>query len=346
MTEKPLVSVIIPHFNGREILRNCLEALKKTEYQNKEVIIVNNASTDGSVDDIHHFFPGARVVNNEKNLGYAGGCNSGLANASGKYVLFLNNDTVFGREWLSILVEACEKDEKIAACQPKILSQTDREMFDYAGAAGGLIDVLGYPFARGRLFFTLEKDEKQYDADGNIFWASGTATLIRKSVLDEAGTFDEDFFAHMEEIDLNWRMHLAGYRVVAVPEAIVYHNAGSTLKPDSPEKIYLNHRNSLVMILKNYELKNLLWIIPVRVSLELLTLVYALLKLDFARLKGGLLALIYVLINFFRIIRKRKQVHRLRKVPDSEIFKKMYRGSIAFEYFVRGISKAKDLKLK
>jgi len=346
MTGKPLVSIIIPHFNGRDILRNCLEALEKTRYQNNEVIIVNNASTDGSVDDIHRSFPRARLVNNEKNLGYAGGCNSGLANASGKYILFLNNDTVFEPEWLSRLVEACEKDEKVAACQPKILSQANRKMFDYAGAAGGLIDVLGYPFARGRLFFTLEKDEKQYEADGNIFWASGTATLIRKSVLDEVGAFDEDFFAHMEEIDLNWRMHLAGYRVVAVPKAIVYHNAGSTLKPDSPKKVYLNHRNSLVMILKNYGLKNLLWIIPVRVCLEFLTLVYALLKLDFARLKGGFLALIYVLFNFFRIVGKRKQVHQLRKVPDSEIFKKMYRGSIVFEYFVRGIRKAGDLKLK
>jgi len=179
-----------------------------------------------------------------------------------------------------------------------------------------------------------------------IFWASGTATLIRKSVLDEVGSFDEVFFAHMEEIDLNWRMHLAGYRVVAVPEAIVYHDAGSTLKPDSPKKIYLNHRNSMVMILKNYGLKNLLWIIPVRVSLEFLTIVYALLKLDFVRLKGSFLALIYVLFNFFRIIGKRKQVHRLRKVPDSEIFTKMYRGSIVFEYFVRGICRARDLKLK
>jgi len=121
-------------------------------------------------------------------------------------------------------------------------------------------------------------------------------------VLDEVGSFDEDFFAHMEEIDLNWRMHLAGYRVVAVPEAIVYHNAGSTLKPDSPQKIYLNHRNSLIMILKNYGLKNLLWIIPVRFGLEFLSIVYALLKLDFVRLKGGFLALIYVLLNFLELL--------------------------------------------
>ncbi len=346
MTGKPLVSIIIPHFNGREILRNCLEAVEKTKYQNKEVIIVNNASTDGSMDDIHHSFPWALLVNNEKNLGYAGGCNSGLVSASGEYILFLNNDTVFEPDWLSVLVGVCEQDEKIAACQPKIRSLVNREMFDYAGAAGGLIDIFGYPFAKGRLFFTLEKDEQQYDDTGDIFWASGTATLIRKSVLDEVGSFDEDFFAHMEEIDLNWRMHLAGYRVVAVPEAIVYHNAGSTLKPDSAQKIYLNHRNSLIMILKNYGLKNLLWILPVRVGLEFLTIVYAILKLDFVRLKGGFLALIYVLFNFFRIIGKRKQVHRLRKVPDSEIFKKMYRGSIVFEYFVRGISRARDLKLK
>ncbi len=344
MTGIPLVSIVIPHFNGKEILHNCLQALEKTKYENKEVIIVNNASTDDSLDKIRQSFPWVRLVNNEKNLGYAGGCNSGLEIASGEYVLFLNNDTVFDADWLSILVDTCERDENIAACQPKILYHANEKMFDYAGAAGGLIDFLGYPFAKGRIFFTLETDNAQYNTVGDVFWASGAATLIRKTALDEVGTFDEDFFAHMEEIDLNWRMHLAGYRVVVVPQATVYHNAGSTLKPDSPIKIYWNHRNSLMMILKNYELRNLLWILPLRITLEFMTMIYAASKLDFDRLRGSLKALSYVIKNFFAIIRKRAGVQKIRRISDAEIFKKMYMGSIAYQYFVRGVRTVQDLK--
>lgn len=341
---EPFVSIIIPHFNGREILHTCLKSLKRTAYSNKEVILVNNASTDDSAEGIEEVYEGIKVVNNERNLGYAGGCNSGLEYARGDYVLFLNNDTSFEPDWLAKMIEACEHDSQIAACQPKILSLSDPNTFDYAGAAGGLIDRFGYPFARGRIFFTLEKDENQYDNGGDVFWASGTALLIRKSVLDEVGRFDEDFFAHMEEIDLNWRMHLAGYRVVAAPDAVVYHNAGSTLKPDSPKKVLLNHRNSLMMILKNYEGKNLLWIFPVRILLEFLTIFYSLLKLDFIRLKAVVSSLGQVILNFPKIMRKRKQVQKLRNVSDSEVFKKMYRGSIVFDYFVRGVRRVSDLK--
>lgn len=341
-----LVSIIIPHFNGREILHRCLKSLEETKYEKKEVILVNNASTDGSVENSQSSFSWIKVVYNERNLGYAGGCNSGLVEAAGKYILFLNNDTRVEPDWLAQLVEVCEQDETIAACQPKIRALDNEEDFDYAGAAGGLIDIFGYPFAKGRLFFSLEKDQGQYDAGGDVFWATGTATLIRKSVLEEVGYLDEDFFAHMEEIDLNWRMHLAGYRVVVVPQALVYHSAGATLKPDSPQKIYFNHRNSLMMLLKNYELKNLLWIFPLRILLEIMTLIYSLLKLDFVRLKGGSLALLYVFFNFLKIIKKRADVQKIRNVPDSEVFKKMYRSSIAFEYFVRGVRRVQDLKLE
>lgn len=340
----PLVSIVIPHHNGKEILFDCLSSLEKTDYPTREVIVVNNASTDGSVEKAQKKFPWICVVENQSNLGYAGGCNSGLEKAGGKYALFLNNDTVFGPDWLKIIVEVCEENEQIAACQPKILSLANRRQFDYSGAAGGLIDRFGYPFAKGRLFFTNEIDNHQYDDGGDIFWASGTALLVRKTALDEVGHFDEDFFAHMEEIDLNWRFHLAGYRVVSVPKAVVYHNSGSTLKPDSPKKIFLNHRNSLIMLLKNYQLKNLIWILPIRIFLEIMTMVYCLIKLDFVRMKAVPAAFINILMNLKKIVSKRKHVAGIRKLPDSEIFQKMYRGSIVFEYFIGGVRKASDLK--
>ncbi len=334
--QEPLVSIIIPHFNGREILKNCLESLARTKYSHKEIIVVDNASTDGSVEEAQRFFPEIHVVRNRENRGYAGGCNSGLARAKGRYVVFLNNDTEVDPGWLSRLVAACEQDETIAAVQPKLLSLTDRTFFDYAGAAGGFLDIFGYPFARGRIFFTIEKDEGQYDQNADIFWACGTAMLVRKSVLDEVGAFDEDFFAHMEEIDLSWRFHLAGYRVVAVPQAVVFHSAGSTLKTDSPKKMYLNHRNSLVMLLKNYQLKNLLWIFPGRIFLELATLGYALAKMDWVRVKAVAAASMHVILHVRLILRRRKRTQSLRKILDAKIFTRLYRGSIVWEYFIRG----------
>ena len=343
MAHKPLVSIIIPHFKGKEILNKCLQSLENTTYKNKEVILVDNGSTDGSVEFATNNFPWVQVEQNEKNLGYAGGCNAGIRRARGAYILLLNDDTELDSALLSQLVEACESDTEIAACQPKILSQQNNNKFDYAGGAGGLLDVFGYPFARGRLFFTLENDENQYEEGRDIFWASGTASLIRKSALEKVGYLDEDFFAHMEEIDLNWRFHLAGYRVTYTPKAIVYHKAGSTLKPDSPLKIYLNHRNSLMMLLKNYETMNLVWIFPYRIMLEIITLLYTLVILDFVRMRAVIRSLIYVFWNFLKILSKRAQIQRIREVSDSKIFAKMYRDSIAFDYFIRGTRRVQDL---
>ncbi|RMF61076.1 MAG: glycosyltransferase family 2 protein, partial [Calditrichaeota bacterium] len=333
MAEEPLVSIIIPHLQGKETLVRCLNAVQRTAYPNRQVILVDNATTDGSLEGIEQAFPWLQVVHNLRNLGYAGGCNSALPVAEGKYVLFLNDDTDFEPGWLAPLVAACEADERIAACQPKIVQQDDPAMFDYAGAAGGLLDVFGYPFARGRVFFALERDAQQYDDGGDIFWASGTATLVRRSALQEVGAFDEDFFAHMEEIDLDWRLHLAGYRVVAVPQSVVRHRAGSTLPADSPRKILLNHRNSLLMLLKNYSVPSLLRFLPGRLLLEWVTVVYSLFRLDFVRARSVLLALIQVAAALPRTLRKRSEVRKLRRVPDREILEKMYRGSIVFQYF-------------
>lgn len=343
MDQRPLISIIIPHVQGKEIIHACLQSLAATDYPNKEIVIVDNAVKDGSLDNITADYPEVKLVRNARNLGYAGGCNSGLEKASGAYVLFLNNDTTFERDWLSVLVDVCERDPEIAAAQPKILAHADPDTFDYAGGAGGLLDIFGYPFARGRLFFSCEKDEGQYDDGGDIFWASGTAMFVRRTVLQEVGAFDPDFFAHMEEIDLCWRMHLAGHRIVAVPAAVVYHSAGSTLRPDSPKKLFLNHRNSLWMILKNYQLRTLLWIFPLRILLEIGTALHALLRLDLVRLRAVLLAVPHVLFRSLVIARKRRHVRALRKLSDARLFDKMYRGSIAFAYFVRGIRRVRDL---
>jgi hypothetical protein len=339
----PLVSIVIPHFNGEEILERCLTSLASTAYANTEIIVVDNGSSDDSAGAAARRHPEIRVIRNPENLGYAGGCHSGLPQANGSYVVFLNNDTEVDPQWLSVLVAAAESDPRIAACQPKLLSISNKNVFDYAGAAGGEIDIFGYPFCRGRIFFTCEKDEGQYDAGGDVFWASGAALFLRKSALEQVGGFDEDFFAHMEEIDLCWRLHLAGWRVVAVPQARVYHHAGATLRPESYQKLFRNHRNNLVMILKNYQPKNLLWIVPIRIFFELTTLLYALLRRDWVRVKAVVAALIFIITNAKRIRQRRKAAQGSRQLPDREIFFKMYRGCIVWDYFVRGIRRFQDL---
>ncbi|NIR51403.1 glycosyltransferase family 2 protein [candidate division KSB1 bacterium] len=337
MSRKPLVSIVIPHLKGEEILKECLQSLERTNYPEMEVIVVDNGSTDASIAYVQDIFPWIKVVENSKNLGYAGGCNAGVAESRGKYVLFLNDDTVtLDSNWLDKLVDTCENNPKVAACQPKLLSLVNRDEFDYAGAAGGLMDVFGFPFALGRIFFTIEKDQHQYDQASNIFWASGTAMFVKKSILEQVGNFDEDFFAHMEEIDLSWRIHLTGQDVVSVPDAVVYHKAGSTLRTESYLKVYLNHRNGLVMLLKNYEWKNLLWIFPLRLLFEFVAVIYSLIKLDFVRIRAVFVALGYVGFHLNKILAKRRRVQKNRKLSDAQIFSKFYRGSIVFDYFVKG----------
>ena len=343
MKQEPLVSIIIPHYRGKEILDDCFDALKKTTYKNTEIILVDNATCDHSLEGVEAVYPDISIVRNEKNLGYAGGCNSGFRRAKGEFVIFLNDDTVVTENWLQPLVEQCTADASVAAVQPKILSRIQEGYFDYAGGAGGLMDRFGYPFAKGRIFFTLEKDHQQYDESSDIFWASGTAMLVRRTILEEVGLFDEDFFAHMEEIDLNWRFHMSGYRVMSAPASVIYHRSGATLKPDSPQKLYLNHRNSLIMLIKNYSVKSLLWIFPVRIILEIVTLIYALVKRDFKRFNAATKGLWYVLMNFRQIKKKRQHVQKLRKLTDRQILRKMYRGSIVFEYFVKGIVSVEKL---
>jgi GT2 family glycosyltransferase len=343
MDQLPLVSVIIPHFNGKEILARCLKSLESTTYANYEIILVDNASTDDSIDFVRESYPAVRIQSNRSNRGYAGGCNDGLTIATGNYLVFLNNDTTVAPDWLTELVSHCDGRNDIAACQPKILSISCRDYFDYAGAAGGLIDIFGYPFAKGRILFTIEKDEGQYDSGGDIFWASGTAMFVRRDLFEKLGGFDEDFFAHMEEIDLNWRLQLARYRVISVPSAVVYHQSGSTLQADTYRKLYLNHRNSWIMLLKNYQLHSLIGVVPVRMVLDGLTLVYAVLKLDYRRFFALLTAWLAVVLNLPACARKRRQVRRLRSVSDRGIRDRMFSGSIVWQYFVKNKKTASSL---
>jgi GT2 family glycosyltransferase len=258
-------------------------------------------------------------------------------------VALLNNDARVTPDWLWPLVKALDDDARLAAVQPKLLSIRDPRRFDYCGAAGGEMDIFGYPFARGRIFDFMEPDEGQYDVADSIFWATGAASLLRRSALEKTGLLDESYFAHMEEIDLNWRMLRAGYRIGAVPEAVVYHQTGGTLGDTRFRKMFLNHRNSLITILKNHDGVTLMWVLPVRLMLEALTFLQGLLTARPKRSAAVPAAMAAVLARLPSIIRGRKRAAHATQAAENVILHGMYRGSIALDYYVRGIRRYSQL---
>ena len=273
MDPMPSVDIIIPHFKRRDMLERCLDSLAKTRYPAMGILVVDNGGTEAGLVFLVKRYKNARLLRLSENHGYAGGCNEGLKHSTADYVVFLNDDTEHDPLWLDELVHAARADERIGALQPKILSlqhyRRGKKVFDYAGAAGGMINPLGYPRCLGRTFSACETDHGQYDNPQDIFWASGVAMFAKRSIVEQLGGFDEDFFMQMEEIDLSWRMKLAGYRVCSVPSSIVLHEGGASLAVGSVDKVYYNHRNNITMLLKNRSIASLLWLMPLRLMLEL-----------------------------------------------------------------------------
>ena len=243
------LSVVILNWNGRRHLERYLPSVVENTSGDAEVIVADNGSTDDSLQWLRLAYPDVRIIRLQRNYGFAGGYNRALKELESDYVLLLNSDVEVTPHWWQPLVEVLDEHEDVAAVAPKLRADAERDKFEYAGASGGFIDYLGYPFCRGRILSTVESDEGQYDDAREIFWASGAAMCCRRKLFIELGGFDEDFFAHMEEIDLQWRMQLAGYRIMVEPRSVVYHLGGGTL-PASSHKIFLNHRNNLAMLFK------------------------------------------------------------------------------------------------
>lgn len=344
INHSPLVSVIIPHYNGEVILKDCLSSLFKSTKLALEVILVDNGSTDSSVSMVKRDFPEVKIIALSENHGFAGGCNIGIRESTAPYVLILNNDTIHQAGWLELLTEKIESRSTVAAVQPKLLSYQEREYFDYSGAAGGEVDIFCFPFARGRIFEHIEKDSGQYDNyPDRIFWASGTACLAKRRILVDAGLFDEEYFAHMEEIDLQWRMHLMGYETVAEPRSIIYHRSGYTLGAEAPLKKYLNHRNSLITFLSNYSLPVTSYLLLPRIALDIMALLFALFIFDFSRCLAIVKAYFFVIAHPKIITSKRKKVKAIRTVNDRKILSNMYKGSIALAYYLFRKKRYSDL---
>lgn len=261
------VAVVILNYNGAEMLRTFLPGV--VEYSPEaEVVVADNASTDDSVGVVQRLFPTVRLIRLEQNWGFADGYNKALEQVDAEYSILLNSDVEVTEGWIAPMLAALDADSNVVACQPKILDYKRKTHFEYAGAAGGFIDRYGYPYCRGRIFDTLEEDKGQYDTLCEISWATGAALMIRTAEYRAAGGLDGRFFAHMEEIDLCWRLRARGSRILCVPQSTVYHVGGATLSKSNPKKTYLNFRNNLLMLYKNLPQEELTSVMRMRCLLD------------------------------------------------------------------------------
>ena len=327
----PSVAIVILNWNGKHHLGEYLPSVLKTSYPGTRIIVADNASTDDSLSFLQQYFPQVELISLDKNHGFAKGYNEALQQVHADYYVLLNSDVEVTADWLQPLVALLESDPGHAACMPKILSHKNKTLFEYAGGAGGWIDYYGYPFARGRVFDFCEMDHGQYDSTTEVFWASGAAMVIRSKVYHELKGFDEYFFAHQEEIDLCWRIHLSGYKVFCCPQSTVYHVGGGTLPRGNSRKTFLNFRNNQILLAKNLPLSEKWWKIPYRMMLDQVSALKGLLGGD----TGYFIAIFKAHIGFmdwlFFYNKEKNSLKRLhlRKLPG------VYHGNIVWEHFAR-----------
>lgn len=334
-------SVVILNWNGAELLKQFLPTvLMHTQTEDCEVVVADNSSTDNSIEVLRQQFPNVKLILLDKNYGFAEGYNRALQQVDSKYVVLLNSDVETSPNWLNPLIEHLEQNRDVAAVQPKILSYANKAMFEYAGAAGGFIDRYGYPFCRGRILHKLEEDRGQYDKPIDIFWATGACLCMRRADYMETGGLDGDFFAHMEEIDLCWRLLARGKKVVCLPQSKVYHVGGASLNSESPRKVHLNFRNNLLMIYKNATQTKLIEVLLIRIVLDTAAAAHFLVqgKWKHAKAVGEAYSDFIKMKPAF----KPKRKYNLDKTIQTNI-PQLYKGSMLFDFYFRRKKKYSDI---
>lgn len=328
------IAVVILNWNGCDMLRSFLPSVvSHSEADGAVVYVADNGSTDASVEMLRREFPSVRLILLKENNGFADGYNLALQQVDAEYVVLLNSDVEVTGHWLRPLTIYMDAHPEAAACQPKIRSCRQKQMFEYAGAAGGFLDRYGYPFCRGRIMGVVEEDRGQYDTIIPVFWATGAALFIRLEDYREAGGLDGRFFAHMEEIDLCWRLRARGRQIVCVPQSVVYHVGGATLKKENPRKTFLNFRNNLVMLYKNLPAEDLVPVMRIRAFLDYVAALNFLLKMQFS--------------NALAVIRARREYRSLRssftpareenlKKTSLSVIPEWTKSSILAQYYCRG----------
>lgn len=331
------VAVVILNYNGRKFLEQFLPDVIRHTGQAAEIIVADNASTDDSVRFMQSNFPNIRLILNGSNAGFSTGYNIALRQIDADYYVLLNSDIEVSHQWIEPVIELMESDKNIAACQPKILSYHDRSRFEYAGAGGGFIDRFGYPFCRGRLFQSIEIDEGQFDDYCEVFWASGACMFVRADLFHAFGGLEDEFFAHMEEIDFCWRLKNKGYKIMYCGHSVVYHIGGGTLPKISSRKTYLNFRNNLSLLYKNLPDNSLYYIIILRLLLDGV----ASFKFLF---QGGVSDSWAVLRAHLHFYRKIPSLRTKRKVLKPKAVSRVYQKNIALNHYIGGIMLFKDLE--
>jgi GT2 family glycosyltransferase len=334
------VAVVILNWNGKSFLEKFLPTVIKYS-KNAQIVVADNQSSDDSVSFLKEFFPEVRIIINPSNNGFSTGYNLALKQVDAKYYVLLNSDVEVAENWIQPIIMLLDSNNEIAACQPKILDYNNPIMFEYAGAAGGFIDKYGYPFCRGRIFNSLEEDRGQYNANSEVFWATGACMFVRAEAFWKVGGFDDDYFAHMEEIDLCWRMKNIGYQIFVEPKSTVYHVGGGTLNKLSPRKTFLNFRNNLITLTKNASPRFLFFKILYRMILDGV----AAFKFLFEGSSSHFIAVIKAHFSFYAhlpsTLKKRDEMRLMNEFKDTTTG--VYTKNIVYAHFVKGIKHYSDL---
>jgi len=343
MSSSKKISVVILNWNGSSLLKRFLPSVIANSPGNVEIIVADNGSTDDSLLVVETLFPEVQYLPLDQNFGFAEGYNRALEQTESDYILLLNSDVEVTPGWIEPLLNLMESDSTIGICQPKILSLDHPDEFEYGGAAGGFIDRYGYPYCRGRILQTVEKDLGQYNDTIPISWASGACMMVRTRVWKECGGFDADFWAHMEEIDLCWRAQHLGYKVFVCPDSVVYHLGGGTLNYNNPLKIHLNFRNNLFLLFKNLPGRLLATKLPTRMILDGVAAFVFLMKAEF----GSFGSVFTAHLKFYRalpkLIKKRRLIFLSRKESTPNL---LSANSILWNYFVLKRRKYSETKSK
>lgn len=326
------IAVVILNWNGEHLLRKFLPSVVAHSPE-ADIYVVDNCSTDGSYRVLSQEFPEVFVISHMKNLGFSEGYNAGIDMIGNEWLVLLNSDVEVTEGWLAPILAMAEANPNIAAIQPKLLDYTNRSRFEYAGAAGGYIDYLGYAFNMGRLFDECEEDKGQYQHARPVVWGSGAALFINRNVYKSLKGLDKSYFAHWEEIDLCWRIWRSGYEVWYCPDSAVYHLGGGSLKKGSPQKTFLNYRNNLCTMVKNMALRKLLWVIPVRLVLDGMSGALWLLKLQ----PLHMLAIIHAHFSFYGMIPSMLAKRKIKRLGKSyyDWRKLFYPQSVVWAHFAK-----------
>lgn len=335
------IAIVILNWNGESLLKQFLpKVIEHSALPNARVIVADNASTDNSITLLESSFPEIEIIKLKKNYGFAGGYNKALKHVEADYFMLLNSDVLPAKNWISELNNAIKRHPEAAVMMPKIRSYKEPNKFEYAGAAGGFIDKYGYTFCRGRLFDTVEIDNSQYETEDDIFWASGAAFLIKSDFYKLENGFDESFFAHMEEIDLCWRLKNRGLSIKYIPTSKVYHVGGASLDQSHPFKTYLNFRNNLYLLIKNLPEKNFSTIILWRLILDGIAVFKFILSFEFKFAFAVFKAHMSFYQNLPDLVQKR---NKLLKTRTKQTHNEVYLKSIVFDFFVRKKARFSEL---